>query len=141
MGYEHKEFYAKIDSLNSYYDSNMSLLETEVRNKLFKKTSPIYTKVRDNGPVKYGLESKINNSLIADGCIIEGTVENCVLFRGVKIGKNTVVRDCILMQNTIIDNDCNLSHIITDKNVQIGQGRVMTGSETYPLFIGKNAII
>lgn len=109
--------------------------------KLFKQSAPIYTKVRDNGPVKYGLESKINNSLIADGCIIEGTVENCVLFRGVKVGKNTVVKNCILMQNTIVEDDCNLNYVITDKNVQVGKGRVITGSETYPLFIGKNATI
>ncbi|NLK70140.1 MAG: glucose-1-phosphate adenylyltransferase subunit GlgD [Clostridiales bacterium] len=141
MGYEHTGYYSKIDSLNSYYESNMALLDTEIRKKLFKQSAPIYTKVRDNGPVKYGLESKINNSLIADGCIIEGTVENCVLFRGVKVGKNTVVKNCILMQNTIVEDDCNLNYVITDKNVQVGKGRVITGSETYPLFIGKNATI
>ena len=63
MGYEHTGYYSKIDSLNSYYESNMALLDTEIRKKLFKQSAPIYTKVRDNGPVKYGLESKINNSL------------------------------------------------------------------------------
>jgi glucose-1-phosphate adenylyltransferase len=141
MGYEHKGYYSKIDSLNSYYQANIDLLDTDNRNKLFRKASPIYTKIRDNGPAKFGLDSKIKNSLIADGCIIEGTVENSVLFRGVKIGKDTVVKNCILMQDSAIGNDCSLSYIITDKNVQIGEERVLTGSESYPLYIGKRAQI
>lgn len=141
IGYEHKGYYSKIDCLDSYYGANMALLDTENRNMLFKKSAPVYTKIRDNGPVKFGLESEIKNSLIADGCVIDGIVENCVLFRGVKISKNTVVKNCILMQDTIINEDCNLSYIITDKNVIIGEERVLTGSETYPLYIGKNAQI
>ena len=117
------------------------LLDTDTRNALFKKNVPVFTKIGDNGPVKYGLESNIKNSLIADGCIIEGTVENSVIFRGVKIGKGTVVRDSILLQGTVIGSKCNITSIITDKNVEISNEKVLTGSETYPLYIGKNGKI
>ena len=106
---------------------------------MFKKNAPIYTKIGDNGPVKYGLESKVSNSLIADGCIIEGTVENCVLFRGVKVNKGSVVKNCILMQSTEIGAGCQLTSVIADKNVTVEEGRVLTGSDSYPVYIGKNA--
>lgn len=141
MGYEHKGYFSKIDTMNGYYEANLELLDTEKRNKLFIKTAPIYTKIRDNGPAKFGLESDIKNSLIADGCIIEGTVENCVLCRGVKIGKDAIVKNSVIMQDTVIGNKCSINSVITDKNVEIGEGKVLTGSKTYPIYIGKNAKI
>ena len=117
------------------------LLDKEKRSALFKKSMPVYTKIGDNGPVKYGLESDIKDSLIADGCIIEGTVENSVLFRGVKIGKGAVVRNCVLLQGTKVGSKCNISSVITDKNVEISDDKVLTGSESYPLYINKNGKI
>ncbi len=141
LGYEHKGFFTKIDSLQSYYNANKMLLDTEKRSALFTKDLPIYTKIGDKGPVKYGLESNISNSLIADGCIIEGTVENSILFRGVKVGKDTVIKDSILMQGTVIGSKCAVTSVITDKNVEISNEKVLTGSETYPLYISKNAKI
>ena len=141
MGYEHKEFFTRIDSIQSFYQANQMLLDTEKRNALFRKNMPIYTKIGDNGPVKYGLESNIKNSLIADGCVIEGTVENSILFRGVKVGKGTVIRNSVLLQGTKIGNKCDIASIITDKNVEISNEKVLTGSETYPLYIGKNGKI
>jgi len=139
MGYEFNGYFSRIDSVKSYYRANMALLNPENRTALFKADSPIYTKTRDNGPVKYGLESKVSNSLIADGCIIEGTVENSILFRGVKVGKGSVVKNCVLMQSTTIGSDCSLTSVITDKNVTTEDGRALTGSESYPVYIGKNA--
>ena len=141
MSYEHKGYFSKIDTMIGYYEANMALLDTENRNNLFIKSAPIYTKVRDNGPVRFGLESNIKNSLIADGCVIEGKVENCVLCRGVKIGKDAVVKDCVLMQDTVVGNKCSINSVITDKNVEIGEGKVLTGSSSYPLYIGKRAQI
>lgn len=141
MGYEHKDFFVRIDSVESYFAANKMLLDAEKRNALFKIDMPVYTKVGDNGPAKYGLESKIKNSLIADGCVIEGTVENSVVFRGVKIGKDTVVKDSVIMQGSKIGSGCNISSVITDKNVEISDEKSLTGSETYPLYIGKNGKI
>ena len=124
MAYEHKGYFSNIDTMSGYYEANMELLDTDKRNSLFTKAAPIYTKIRDNGPVRFGLESDIKNSLIADGCVIEGKVENCVL-----------------MQDTVVGDKCSISSVITDKNVEIGDGKVLTGSSSYPLYIGKNAKI
>jgi len=73
--------------------------------------------------------------------VIEGTVENSILFRGVKVGKGAVVKNCVLLQGTKIGNKCDITSIITDKNVEISDEKVLTGSETYPLYIGKNGRI
>lgn len=141
LGYEHKDFFVRIDSVQNYYLANMMLLQKEKRDALFRKGQPVYTKIGDNAPVKYGLESSIKDSLIADGCVIEGTVENSILFRGVKVGKGAVIRDSIIMQATKVGSNCSISSVITDKNVEISDNKVLTGSETYPLYIGKNGKI
>ena len=141
MGYEHKEMFMRIDSKESYFAANKRLLDSDARKALFKPKMPVYTKVGDNAPVKYGLESNIKNSLIADGCIIEGTVENSILFRGVKVGKGTVIKDSVIMQGAVIGNNCKLSEIITDKNVEIRSDKILNGSETYPVYIKKNGRI
>ena len=90
---------------------------------------------------KYGIEAEVKNSLIADGCVIEGKVENCVIFRGVKIGHDTVVKNSVIMQDTFIADKCSIDSVITDKNVEIGEGKVLTGSSSHPLYIGKGAKI
>ena len=141
IGFEHKELFMRIDSIESYFAANKRLLDADTRKALFKYKTPVYTKVGDNAPVKYGLESNIKNSLIADGCIIEGTVENSVIFRGVKVGKGTVVKDSVIMQGTVIGGNCRLSQIITDKNVEIRDEMILNGSETYPVYISKNGKI
>ena len=141
MGFEHESYYTRIDSIQSFYEANRMLLDTEKRNALFKKNMPVYTKIGDNGPVKYGLESDVKNSLIADGCIVEGTVENSILFRGVKIGKGAVIKNSVLLQGTKVGNNCTVASVITDKNVEISAGKVLTGSEKYPLYISKDAKI
>lgn len=139
--YEHKGSFFKINSLEAYYKANLALLNNEPRKNIFSETAPIYTKVGDNAPVKYGLESNVKNSLIADGCMIEGTVENSVLFRGVKVGKGAVVKNCVLMQGTVIGDDCSLECVVADKNVTISNDKLLTGSEEYPLYLSKMANI
>lgn len=141
MGYEHEAFFTRIDSVQSYFNANKMLLDSEKRKALFKKSTPVYTKIGDNAPAKYGLESNIKDSLIADGCIIEGTVENSILFRGVKVGKDSVVRNCVLLQGTKVGSKSSITSVITDKNVEISDEKVLTGSESYPLYIGKNGKI
>lgn len=141
LAYEHTGYYSRIDSLASYFSANLDLLDSEKRGALFVKNAPIFTKTKDNAPVRFGQESHIKNSLIADGCVIEGKVENCVLFRGVRVGKGTVVRDSVITQDTAIGARCSIRNVITDKNVIIADERQLTGSAGYPLFIGKGAEI
>lgn len=139
--YEYDNYFSKLNSPESYFKSNMALLESENARKLFVPKRSIYTKVSDNAPVKYDLDSKVSNSLIADGCIIEGEVENSVLFRGVKVGKGAKVKNCILMQGTVVGDNAELNYLITDKNVSICENHILTSSPQYPMYVGKGASV
>lgn len=139
--YEYDNYFSKLNSPESYFKSNMALLEPENARKLFVPKRSIYTKVSDNAPVKYDLDSKVSNSLIADGCIIEGEVENSVMFRGVKVGKGAKVKNCILMQGTVVGDNAELNYLITDKNVSICENHILTSSPQYPMYVGKGASV
>lgn len=127
-----------IHDLQSYFASNMRLLDPQIRRELFNPDRPVYTKVRDEVPAKYGLNSSVENSLVADGCIIEGEVKNSIIFRGVRVGKGARVENCILMQSTVVEDNANLDYVITDKNVLIRASRKLAGYLTYPMFIPKD---
>lgn len=140
--YEYDGWYAYIGSLEGYFASSMDMLTQEAREGLFAvKNRPILTKVRNSAPTKYKEGAEVKNSFIADGCIIEGTVENSILFRGVKVGRGTVVKNSILMQDTFIGDDVTLNCVITDKDVTIRDGRHLSGHETMPFFVGKGGSV
>lgn len=135
-------YYASITSLDKYYKCSMDLLDPEIKADIFGiKNRPVFTKVKNFVPAKYLGESKVKNSLIADGCVIEGTVENSIIFRGVKVGKGAVVKNCILMQDTYVGDNTSLNCVICDKNVVIKNGRNLSGHETHPFSVGKGAVI
>ena len=138
--YEFKGYYASIDSMASYFKHNMNLLKKEIRDELFADRD-VYTKVRDSAPSKYGVEAIVHNSLISDGCEIDGTVENCILFRGVKIAKGAVVRNSIIMQDSVIGANSSLNCVIADKNVVITDRRQLCGCEDLPYFIQKGTML
>ena len=106
---------------------------------LFPADRPVYTKIRDEVPVKYGIDAIAKNSLIADGCIIEGDVENCILFRGVIVKAGAKVKNSIIMQGTVIGSKCEVNHVIADKNVVFNDYRVVTGTIDYPVYLAKNS--
>lgn len=133
-GYEYKGYTARISDMMSYYTENMKLLKDENLDALFGK-SPIYTKIRDDNPTRYIGKAKAKNSMVADGCVIEGEVENCILFRGVKIGKGAVVKNSIIMQDTTIMGNAEIDYVITDKEVTITSGKEVKGSDTFPIFV------
>ncbi|GHV45957.1 glucose-1-phosphate adenylyltransferase subunit GlgD [Clostridia bacterium] len=139
FGYKYSGYYEQIDSVTGYFKANMALMDKAKRTELFNDDRLIYTKIRDEAPAKYGIEANASNSLVADGCVIEGNVENCVLFRGVKIGKGAVVKNSILMQDTIVGDKCELNYVIADKDVRVGAYRSMYGAPDYPVFISKGA--
>ena len=139
--YEHKGCFFKIDSLEAYYKANLALLDTKTRNNVFNSEAPIYTKVGDNAPVKYGLESSVKNSLVADGCMIEGTVINSVIFRGVKVAKGAVVKNSIVMQDAQIQEGAEIDHCILDKQSVIRRNGRLIAPAAYPIVIAKNVVI
>ncbi len=136
-GFEVKGFVASIDGIESYVRANMAMLEPSVRRELFSSGRPIYTKTRDDCPTKYGLDCQVKNSLIADGCLIEGEVENCIIFRGVKVGKGTVLRDSIIMQSTVIGENCDIRYVTADKDVSISRDSNLKGAENHHYVIKK----
>jgi glucose-1-phosphate adenylyltransferase, GlgD subunit len=141
LGYPYEGYLAKIDSIKSYYEQNIELLNQDNYNELFQNAGKIYTKIKDSVPAKYGENAVAANSLIADGCVIEGQVENCILFRGVKIGKDTIVKNSIIMQDSEIQDKAVLENVILDKQVIVRKGKHLIGQESYPVVIRKNAVI
>ncbi len=140
-GYEYKGYMDKIDSMKSYYKNNMAFLDGDVRRELFNTQNPVYTKTKDQSPTKYGAESHVENSFVSDGCVIEGTVINCVLSRGVVVKPGAVVKNSIIMQDSVIEENVDLDHVVFDKEVYITKGRKLIGQESYPLAISKGTKI
>lgn len=141
MSYEVKDYVAVIDRIPSYFKHSMELLNPQVREDLFYKHSTILTKVKDSVPTKYKEGAQVKNSIIADGCVIDGTVENSVLFRSVKVGKGAVIRNSIIMEDAIIMDNAELNYTITDKDVIIQSGRRLSGYESYPMVVVKGKVI
>lgn len=141
IGIEHSEYVAFMKSTDSYYKASLDLLNSQVRRQLFNPQRPVYTKTRDDMPTRYGTKADVKNCLIADGCVINGTVRNSILFRGVKVEKGAVVENCILMQETKVGAGCELSNVISDKNAEIGEDMVLKGTEQNHFFVKKNQIV
>ncbi len=139
--YEIPEFAMVISSLHSYFKANMALLDPAVRAALFVQKRPIYTKVRDCAPALYGLHSQVSGSLIADGCKIDGKVQDSILFRDVQVDRNAVLDHCILMQGSVIGAGSQLEYLITDKNVCIRDRRSLKGCEDYPISVKKGTMV
>ena len=143
MVYRYDGYFANIGSVANYFAHNMELISNpEIRDELFgTKNRPVYTKVRNSAPTKYGEGAVVKNSLVADGCIIDGEVENSILFRGVKVGKGTRIKNSILFQDTFTGENVFLNCVITDKNVVIRDDRILSGHESMPFFIEKGKMI
>lgn len=138
--YEFNGYLECINSIDSYYRANMDMLDVKVNKELFYNNGLIYTKVKDEAPTKYSLKSKVSNSLIANGCIIEGTVENSIISRRVNIHKGAKVKDCIIMQGCDIKEDAKLVNCIIDKNTIIEREKELKGDKEFPLVIEKKSI-
>lgn len=141
FGYEFSGEILKINSVKSYYDNSMKLLDNENWCELFFEPNNIYTKMKDLAPVKYGKDSDVTNSLIANGSIINGEVKNSIIFRNVKVEKGAIIKNSIIMQNTVISKDAVLENVIADKDCFISKDNKFKGSKTYPMVIEKNTII
>ncbi len=141
FGYQVTEWARVISSLDTYFDANMSLLQPAVRQELFLSRRPVYTKVRDCSPALYGLHAKVTDSLIADGCHVDGNVEHSILFRDVSVGKNCHIQNCLLLQGGVIGANSSLDYVITDKNVCIREHRSLQGCTGYPVSVRKGSAI
>ena len=139
-GYCYDGYVAQIHDMKSYFEENMKLLQEENLNALFSGNQ-IYTKIRDDNPTRYINGSKAKNIMVADGCVIEGEVENSVLFRGVRIGKGAKVKNCVLMQDTVVEDNASVEYVITDKDVTITEGKSLTGNDSFQVFVAKGQTV
>ena len=141
--YRFEGYSAEISSIEEYFTHSMDLIsDPDKYDSLFNvEERPIFTKVRNSPPTYYSNTSNVTNSLIADGCVIDGTVENCILFRGVRVGKGAVVKNSILFQDTFVGDNVSLNCVISDKNVVVHEGVTLSGAPTFPFYIEKRRMI
>nr|WP_026566819.1 sugar phosphate nucleotidyltransferase [Bacillus sp. UNC41MFS5] len=138
--YEWSGYITIIDSLQSYYQNSLDLLQPTVWKQVFTKNEPIFTKVKDEPPTQYKNDAKVTNSMIANGCIIQGEVEHSILFRSVKVGKGAVIRNSIIMQKCQIGENCVIDGVILDKDVKIDNGVQLVGTRETPYLVEKGTV-
>ena len=119
----------------------MAFLDTDTRSSLLNGAGPIYTKVKDEVPARYSRDSVVSNSLVTDGCVVEGSIENSILFRGVQVAKGAVLKNCVIMQECQIQSNAVLENVILDKKCTILRGRRLVGTPNYPMVVSKGSTI
>ncbi len=140
-GYKFDGYVGRVSSINSYFTNNMNMLNTTVRKEIFLSKNKVFTKVKDQPPTRYGSSANVIGSLVADGCVIDGHVENSILFRGVKVGKGTTIKNSIVMQNSVILENCFAENVILDKEVTLLSGKTVMGQPNYPFVIAKKSVV
>ena len=136
VGYEHN-----IASMADYYDANMDLLKETVQQMLFESAGTVATNIQDRCPTFFAPTAVVKNSIIAAGSTIEGTVENCIIFRSSHVSEGAIVKNCVLMQHAKIDSGAELKYFICDKRVHVTKDVKITGSKEMPYFVKKGQTI
>ena len=131
----------RIRDVNEYFQSSLAILDDEVSSALFRGDRPIHTRVTDEVPAYYGLEAQVDRAIIADGCFVDGSVENCVLSRGVKICKGAKVKNCVIMQGSVVGEGASLENVVVDKWVTVTNGAQLKGLVSNPVVIRKGVTV
>ncbi|MNB92378.1 Glycogen biosynthesis protein GlgD [compost metagenome] len=139
-GYEYTGYHAVINSLESYYKNSLELLKQENYLGLFKE-NPVQTKIKYEAPTRYLDSANVTNSLVANGCIIGGTVENSVIFRGVQIREGARIVNSVIMQKCVIEANAVIENVIMDKDVHLSKDRILVGDSKRPFVIAKSSKI
>ena len=129
------------ESTEEYYHNSLALVNKNVRHDVFGYNHPVYTKVRDRVPCYYGEDCEIENVLLADGCVLEGEVEDSILFRQVTVGKGAEVEKCIIMNDCVIGEGAELKYVILDKDVTVTPGAKICGTKNHPIVIKKGETV
>jgi glucose-1-phosphate adenylyltransferase len=140
-GYRYDGYVARLTSISAYYRNSLELLKPAVRADLFCADHPIYTKVRDEVPAHYGDDCHVVNAMVANGLRQEGDVENCILFRGVRVARGASVKNSIIMQDSEIQENAQLEQVVLDKQVLVRRERRLIGHESFPIILRKGALV
>lgn len=139
--YVHEEFCTHILTVRDYYRASMAMLSADTMAELFPAERPIRTKERSDVSTYYGPDAKSQNCLIADGCYVEGALENCIVFRGVSVAKGAKLKNCVIMQDTTIGAGSDLTYVVCDKNVTVAPETTLAGTAKLPFTIPKKSVI
>ena len=141
FAFEYTGYLANVHSVESYYRSNLDMLETQNFIKLFSPNQKVYTKVKNEEPTYYAKTSKIKTSQFASGSIVEGRVENSVVSRRVYLHQGSEVRSSILFPGVVVHENAIVEHAILDKGVEIAAGVTIRGSLDAPVVVQKGTIV
>ena len=139
--YRHEGVVMFNDSLQEYFENSLALTDKTTREGLFHGSHPIYTKVRDRVPTYYGESCDFENVVVADGCMLDGTVKDSVLFRQVTVAPSATVESCLIMNDSVVGENCELKNVILDKNVTITPGTKLIGTRTNPIVIKRGETV
>ena len=129
------------ESVTEYFQNSLALIDKDVRHDLFGYHHPIYTKVRDRVPTYYGENCQVENCLVADGCMLDGRVEDSVLFRNVTVSRGAEVENCVVMNDTVIGEGAQIKYVILDKDVVVRPGARLVGTPKNPIIIERGEIV
>ena len=133
--YEMEGYWKNISTVESYYSTNMDFLKKDIRDYFFKQYPDVYAKVLDLPPAKYNSGSKVKNSLISSGCIVNGSVENSILFREVFIGNDCTIKNCIILNDVYIGDNTHLENCIVESRGTIRANSEYVGEDGNPLIV------
>lgn len=139
--FEFDGYLSCINSIKSYFDTNLDILDQNINKELFYNKKPIYTKSQDEPPTQYTDMSLVSNSIIANGSYIEGEIKNCIIGRRVVIGRGAKLENCVIMQNTIIGSDAIMDSVIADKGTVVNESQVIKGTSNYPVTIQRAKVV
>lgn len=139
--YVHEDYAARITDAAGYYRASMDMLDSEKRAELFPAQRPVRTKIHEEVSAYYGENAKVRNSLVADGCIVEGELDGCILFSGARVERGAQLKNCIVMRGAAVRENAQLSCVIADKYAELSPYITLTGSERLPIVIPKSSII
>ena len=129
------------ESISEYFRNSLALIDPKVRHDLFRYNHPVYTKVRDRVPTYYGENCQIDNTIVADGCMLEGNVINSLLFRQVTVAEGAVLENCVVMNDSVIGENAELKNVILDKDVVIRPGAKLVGTPSNPVIVKRGEIV
>lgn len=140
-GFKYDGYFACVNSFKAYYDTSMELLDTRKRNQLFEEDWPIYTQTKDSCPTRYAESGKAVGSLVSNGCLIKGNIQNSIIGRRVNIGKNTVIRNSIVFPDVTIGDNVVIENAVVDKYSKIAKVKEIKGTEERPFYVRRGDII
>lgn len=136
--YRTPDYWKNISTIQDYYDTNMDFLKPDIRNYFFRQYPEIYSKIDDFPPAKYNVGVTVKNSLVSSGSIINGTVENSVIFKKVFVGNNCVIRNSIILNDVYIGDNTVIENCIVEARDTIRAGSVYKGEDGIKIVVEKN---